>query len=96
MTVKRYQKKRCCGKVGHIFEAPKPVLKKHVPAFRKAGYIVNDANVKMNRFQASKDGLTATCMFGTNRLDVNCGRSTCRQALDQFANILDRIVTTNG
>jgi len=94
MTVKRYQKKRCCGKIGWIFEAPKPVLKGHVAAFRKAGYAVNDANTKMGRFQAKKGVLTATCAFGVNRLDVVCNAANCKQMLNEFANTLDRIVTS--
>lgn len=96
MTVKRYQKRRCCGKIGYIFEAPKPVLRQHVAAFRQAGYTINDQNTKLGRFQATIKGLTATCMFGTNRLDVTCVSQTCKQLLDTFAANLDRIVTSNG
>lgn len=81
--------KSCCRSKNYILEVDKPVQKSFLQVFTKQGYIAPVNFVKSGIFYIRGNGITATCSFGSKKINVTCSGSNCTSILDSFKNILE-------
>jgi len=90
--ITRHIIKACCGNKSYIFETQKPIMKNHLDAFEKAGYLVPKQFINIGLFYVQNKGLIATTSFGSTRFQVRCSARNADDLLNAFEQLLDSTV----
>lgn len=90
--IKKQTHKSCCGSSVTFFVTDEPLLKNQIDVFKEAGFKFPDNFLKAGIFYAHKDGLVATCAYGSRRIAVRCSGSQCGELITKFENILGETV----
>ncbi len=92
MSVTRHLTKSCCGSRILILESNKAIRKSQIQIFRDAGFAIPENLLQAGVFYVQQGNLIATCLFGTNKINVRCNGPTCEQQLNKFEQLLNTAV----
>lgn len=92
MAIKTHIVKACCGSSTTILETDKPLRKYQVDVFKEAGYVIPDNFFNSGVFYAQKNGLVATCSFGSNKINLRLSGNG-KDLVDEFCKLLEAAIS---
>lgn len=92
MIVKKQTTKACCGSTVTILVADKPIRKHQIEIFKTAGFKFPDNYYQAGVFYAHRDGLIATCSYGSIKISIRCVGADCFKMLEKFEELLDEAI----
>lgn len=92
MITKKSTTKACCGSTVIVLVADKPIKKHQIEIFKTAGFKLPDNYYQAGVFYAHKDGLIATCSYGSLKMSVRCAGIDCLNMMSEFEKLLGEAI----